>query len=115
MALKSELMHAILSMGSYNRGYDASINTLSSNVATKIGNAVITTTSTIKLGNGIDSAIGFYGLAYDTNNDEVADIISCRGTDYPKNDTLRDVAHGWTLGGGFTSSRQGLMAVDFCW
>jgi Ca2+-binding RTX toxin-like protein len=115
MTLKPELMNAILAMDVYNRGYDAGINTLLTNTngSVKVGEAKIVETSTETLGNGVDSAIGFYALGYDTNNDGKADIISYRGTDYPRVGTLRDVQHGWTLGAGLLSSQQGKMAVDF--
>ncbi|MCG8046596.1 MAG: hypothetical protein N0E48_13305, partial [Candidatus Thiodiazotropha endolucinida] len=114
MTLQPELMKAILAMDAYNRGYDASI-TLPSSIGDQIGNASITTTSTIALGDGVDSAIGFYALAYDTNGDGTANVISYRGTDYPQNDTTpaKDIYHGWSLGAGITASEQGQIAVEF--
>lgn len=89
MTISSELFNAILSMDAYNRGYDQSI-VMTGNV---VGNAHIMTTQNalgenVPLDSSIlttnDQAIGFYALAYDTNNDGVADVISYRGTDFPK-------------------------------
>lgn len=81
------LMNAILSMDSYNRGYDAAIIIPTVLNTTQIETATIITDSTTKLGNGVDSAIGFYALAYayDKDADGVSDktIISYRGTDHP--------------------------------
>ncbi|NCC53676.1 MAG: hypothetical protein EOM20_21050, partial [Spartobacteria bacterium] len=129
MTLQPELFKAILAMDAYNRGYDASISTLPTNTtgSAKIGTATITATSTEELGNGVDSAIGFYALAYgwDSDGDGTADetIIAYRGTDYPVTDEKTvdvplvgdvpvDIYHGWSLGGGL-GSEQGQMAVEF--
>ena len=112
MTLNPELLKAILSMDAYNRGYDASITLPSAtDGSVKIGSATIVD----DLSDASAQVIGFYALAYDTNNDGVADIISYRGTDYPENDDFppKDVHHGWTLGGGFLSSEQGELAVEF--
>lgn len=113
MTLKPKLMNAILSMDAYNRGYDAGISTFSDLSGTHIGNAIIKQNSSDALGVGNDSAIGFYALAYDTDGDGEADLVTYRGTDYPESNTFRDVEHGWLLGGGNYNASQGVMAVEF--
>ena len=106
MALEPELMNAILSMDAYNRGYDASIDLGvrdSNGNFLNIGNANIVDDR----GDAAAETIGFYALAYDYNGDT---IIAYRGTDYPEEDTLRDIVHGWTLGAGNLDSEQGQTA-----
>ncbi|NCT40258.1 MAG: hypothetical protein GW778_01155 [Alphaproteobacteria bacterium] len=123
MSLKPELMHAILSMDAYNRGYDASIELSNGGV----GDAEIAKTTldgiTVNLdsiiirdpvtGERLDDDIGFYALAYDYNGET---IISYRGTDYPEEDgkvtvagqeIYKDIYHGWSLGDGNLMSEQG--------
>ncbi len=109
------LKNAILSMDAYNRGYNASINTLPSNLGASIGDARIVNTSSLAFKNNADRSEGFYALAYDTTGDGNANIIAYRGTDYPKplNERFRDPVNGWTLGGGDLSSTQGQLAVAF--
>lgn len=117
MALKPELINAILAMDAYNRGYDAAIQLPTVQGSSEIGNATITLDSRIFQSgtDRLDDNIGFYALAYDTNGDGKADIISYRGTDYPQNGPLlpNDIYHGWSLGGGNTDSEQAQMAVEF--
>jgi hypothetical protein len=67
-------MLAILSMDSYNRGYGAGIDLTGS----ALGNATLSTDSTIKLGLPTTSAAGFYAAAYSWNGKT---IVSYRGTD----------------------------------
>ena len=88
MAINIELMNAILSMDSYNRGYNAALdldndhndNNFSSDSDTiSIGNAQIDDS----LGGLNAQNIGFYGISYqyDSDNDGIKDttIISYRG------------------------------------
>lgn len=100
-------------MDAYNRGYDASIILPVEIGSTQIGTAKIV--ASIADDNVSAKDIGFYALAYDTNGDGKADVISYRGTDSPRNDTLvgKDKYHGWTLGAGNLASEQGKMAVEF--
>lgn len=57
-------------------------------------------------------SVRFYAVAYDTNNDGKADVISYRGTDdYFGSDS--DIGNGWVLGGGDENARQGNMAIEF--
>ncbi|MEZ5815416.1 MAG: hypothetical protein R3E13_11965 [Alphaproteobacteria bacterium] len=113
MTLQPELMNAILAMDAYNRGYDASIELPSAiDGSVSIGKATIIDAK----GDTAAQAIGFYALAYDYDGQT---IISYRGTDYPKEGQKtslgvpNDMFHGWSLGGGFVSSEQSLMAIDF--
>jgi hypothetical protein len=85
------IFKAILSMDSYNRGYGSGIE-LNDN---DIGNATIAETTIdgiivnldsiiIRNTNNqerLDDNIGFYAIAYDTDGDNQADVISYRGTD----------------------------------
>lgn len=113
--LQPEFFKAVLAMDAYNRGYDASINTLSNEIGAQIGNAKIKTARK----DATAQEIGFYALAYDYDG---GTVISYRGTDFPSPPKTVNVAgldlpvdayHGWSLGGGDTSSEQAQMAVDF--
>lgn len=88
MTLQPELLNAILSMDSYNRGYNRSIELETNINSTMLGNVrIVAHSSDLLDGDGndnIDRPIGFYALAYDLNGDNVADAIAFRGTDYPK-------------------------------
>ena len=113
--MNDQLFNAILSMDAYNRGYDPSLSALSGAIGTQIGTASIQTNSTIALGNGVDSAIGFFGVAYDIGG--AGTIIAYRGTDDYDGPgdllTSKDVANGWLLGGGDYDAAQAWMALDF--
>lgn len=109
--MNNNLLNAILSMDSYNRGYGQGIILPTVLNVTKIGNVTIVVQSDPTLGNAPSNA-GFYALAYDTNGDGKGDIISYRGTD----DLLgadSDITNGWVLGGGDENSTQGNMAIQF--
>lgn len=109
--MNDNLMKAILSMDSYNRGYLAGLGnnvTGLGGAGSKIGNLTILN---VALPTGAQAA-GFYAVAYDTNGDGKGDIISYRGTD----DTLgsdSDITNGWVLGGGDENATQGNMAIQF--
>ena len=68
-------MKAILSMDSYNRGYEGGLTILSESPTTKLGNAtILASSSTLEDENGnanIDDDIGFYALAYSYNGETV--------------------------------------------
>lgn len=119
--MNSILLNAILSMDSYNRGYNSGIDfsikdqngnitNASDTAGTKIGEVTVYR----NLGNIAAQNIGFYGIAYELSGGEI--IISYRGTDdvdgFPNPLTDMDVQHGWTLGAGLTSSQQGQMAIE---
>lgn len=81
--MNSDLLKAILAMDSYNRGYGAGID-LGENsdaINVEIANATIYDNSTRALGTGVDSAVGFYAIAYTVGTGPGAEtIISYRGT-----------------------------------
>ncbi len=80
MTMSPELFMSILSMDSYNRGYDAGISGLSESGG--LGNATITTTlsDVLETFEADAQAAGFYAIAYQWNGETV---ISYRGTDNP--------------------------------
>ncbi|WP_375588333.1 hypothetical protein ABWH89_13540 [Hoeflea alexandrii] len=119
MTISPELFMAILSMDSYNRGYDAGISGLSENGG--IGNATITTTlSDVSETFEADAqAAGFYAVAYQWNGETV---ISYRGTDNlidwtnlnPWSDTPGgDIWNSYLTGLGYTANNQAHLAADF--
>jgi len=76
MTVSNELMYAILSMDSYNRGYGEGISGLGG-IGTNIGAATFTKQSDTLDGDPGVTA-GFYAAAYTYNSETV---ISYRGTD----------------------------------
>jgi len=119
MTISPELFMAILSMDSYNRGYDAGISGLSESGG--LGNATITTTlSDVSETFEADAAAaGFYAVAYQWNGETV---ISYRGTDNlidwtnlnPWSDTPGgDLWNSYLTGLGFTANNQAHLAADF--
>lgn len=112
MTINSILMNAILSMDSYNRGYDAGITltgTSIGNASLSIDSSELGTVNPDGIGGDRDENIGFFAQAYDYNGET---IISYRGTDQLPEDLLldpennpddRDVSYGWTLGAGLTT------------
>lgn len=121
MSIDERIFNAILALDSYNHGYDSIIQLSTVLNSTKIGTATIVTAT--RDDNNAARDIGFYAITYDndTNGDGVSDetIISYRGTDYPNENgnvfyiVPKDSYYGWFLGGGFTTSLQGRMAVDY--
>jgi Lipase (class 3) len=103
-----DLFMAILSMDSYNRGYNPGIAIS----GTQIGNATFTLGSdqpAAGLPEGV--AAGFYAAAYDT---QWGTVISYRGTDI--NDGLPsadDVLNGWQIGGGSYTASQFALSTEF--
>lgn len=95
--MNTDLMRAILAMDSYNHGYDESVNSLGG-VGERIGNAKIVMQSNADLTSDERKA-GFYAIAYDTNGDGKADVISYRGTDDLVGSDS-DIGNGWLLVGG---------------
>lgn len=113
MSVSNDLMHAILAMDAYNRGYGAGIAGLNEAVGTQIGNASITkrlqdVSATFEPNS---QAAGFYALAYDWNGQRV---ISYRGTNLVGNlPAANDVVNGWPIGLGSPAASQGLLAAQF--
>lgn len=102
-----DLFLAILSMDSYNRGYNARINGLGETGL--IGDAVISA-ATAEQKEGWEAA-NFYAIAYNWNGET---IISYRGTDdYNIFDPSSDIWQGWSLGAGMPSASQGAYALAF--
>lgn len=102
MTANSNLLKAILSMDSYNRGYNAGLifgsDSNSSEAidgVTKIGNYTIYRSSNTQAA----ADIGFYGIAYQVGNEVV---IAYRGTD----DGLlsKDLSYGFGVGAGYATS-----------
>jgi hypothetical protein len=92
MAISQQLMTALLSMDSYNRGYNEGIRGLGG-AGSEVGNA---TMLSVPLPTGSQTS-GFYASAYSWNGKT---IISYRGT---STETLGatglDVLTGWLTGG----------------
>lgn len=117
--MNSTLMKAILSMDSYNRGYNPSIkfgnlpNGDSATLGETIGNATIIADSRILLDENLqrtDQPADFYAVAYKMPNDSTWNnktIISYRGTD-----AAADV-DAYPIGSGFTGITQGYRAFEF--
>ncbi len=127
MPITKDLLLAILSMDSYNRGYGAGISGLSDAVDTQVGTAKVSK----RLQNVSDTfepeakAAGFYAISYklDAAVGEGADrlakdttIISYRGTDNADllgtADGASDVWNGWVGAAGVPTGPAGL-AFDF--
>ncbi len=110
MTISRELMLAILSMDSYNRGYGVGLNF-------RQPSSQISGASTITFPDSVSAgwqAAGFYALAYDMTG--VADfaagerVIAYRGSDEGR---LQDVVYGYPTAFGSPLSGQGNLAIDF--
>ncbi len=91
MTTQQDLLLAILSMDSYNRGYGAGL-IHGENV---IGTATFKEDSSVIVGSDgkpIHEAAGFYAASYTLADGTT--VISYRGTD---GDTITDVTHGWPI------------------
>lgn len=115
MTISPELFMAILSMDSYNRGYNPGISDgehVENDVDLGLGDAVDTLVGNARIISRVSSdpdgeaqAAGFYAVAYDWNGETV---ISYRGTDNPNPLAAgSDFWNGWTLGAGFPQASQG--------
>jgi hypothetical protein len=102
MTVTRDLMHAILSMDAYNRGYGRGVLRLSS--SGQIGGATITRQSNVTTGSDEVNA-GFYAIAYQWNGQT---IISYRGTNFDPGETVSeffssplvdDAINGWVRPG----------------
>jgi len=109
------LLDAILSMDSYNRGYNAGIvfgtdpnNSEAVDGVTQIGNETV-----YQSANTADAQnIGFYAIAY--QDDTTGDItISYRGTDEAITPIAKDVLFGYNVGAGVADTAQSEMAFQF--
>ncbi|MDZ5696880.1 hypothetical protein [Chelativorans sp. M5D2P16] len=121
MSIHKDLFLAIISMDSYNRGYNAGLSDgkhinngidygLGDTVGTQIGTAKIIRRSDSDP-NSFEVNAGFYGVAYEWNGQT---IISYRGTDDDDVfDTASDIWNGWTMGAGYPDSSEGRLAIKF--
>ena len=115
MPISKDLLLAILSMDSYNRGYGEGIAGLEG-LGAKVGTATISTDSeTVTSTKDEAQAAGFYAVAYDT---EYGTVISYRGTDNPSifaSDTAgaADITAGWVTGGGVWLTDQVRLSQEF--
>ncbi|WP_339765226.1 calcium-binding protein, partial [uncultured Hoeflea sp.] len=109
MTISQDLFMAILSMDSYNRGYDAGIMLEDNSIGYAAVEARDTYVDDATYQNWQES--GFYAVAYQWNGETV---ISYRGTDNP-NPLAEgsDFWNGWTLGAGFPQASQGGLSIDF--
>lgn len=96
-----DLLLAILSMDSYNRGDDPGIAGLGG-AGTMVGNATVGSDELLPAGS---EAAGFYAVSYTLTSGET--VISYRGTD--GNGDLDD----WALGGGNWQVEQAALAAEF--
>ncbi len=110
MAISKDLLLAILSLDSYNRGYLpglAGLGGVDSSLNDQIGNAVVTNENR----SNVAQDAGFYAVAYDT---PYGTVISYRGTNSDEpSELLKDVFYGWTAGIGFSAASQAGMALEF--
>ena len=116
MTISPELFMSILSMDSYNRGYNAGFIGLGE--SGQIGDATIVT----RVDSGISNdqylewqSAGFYAVAYDWNGETV---ISYRGTDNYNilswdDETGSDLWNGYLVGAGGTFTSQAHLATEF--
>ena len=129
MTISKDLFLAILSMDSYNRGYDAGIMNDGSNDPDGLGDAsdgtahIGSATVSYNLADaGIENtseSVGFYAIAYTLGatvgegNDTMASgqtIISYRGTDniLGLGTPASDLLNGWSFAAGIQTSTLGL-------
>jgi hypothetical protein len=97
MTISKDVFLALLSLDSYNRGYNASLD-LGDHLA--IGKATAGETAEDLLVDGAAIVADFQAVVYDVSGVEGFDedtAISYRGTD-----GRYDVWSGWTLGAGYT-------------
>jgi hypothetical protein len=78
---KADLIYAILSMDSYNRGYGAGISDLAQSTGTKIDTWEITKNADDSQALKTAFNAGFYAIAY-KNTTTGETVISYRGTDF---------------------------------
>jgi hypothetical protein len=114
---KSDLIYAILTMDSYNRGYGSGISDLNDSGPTaRIGAYTIDSHTDDRQNAAINPsfAAGFYAIAY-KNGDDI--VISYRGTDAPlfSSETKggSDPLNGYGIALGLTDVPQALPAAKF--
>ena len=102
--MNRDLMMSVLTMDSYNRGYNSSITVpgLSENKNTQIGRALVYDNK----GDLAAQAANFYAIAYTYNGEK---IISYRGTD----NISADAVNAYAIAIGNPATPQGSMAIEF--
>ncbi|MEE9314946.1 MAG: hypothetical protein V3V02_09875 [Rhizobiaceae bacterium] len=109
MSSTKNLLLAILSMDSYNRGYGTGITGLTDDIDTQIGTARVTKrlkdVSTSFASQA--EAAGFYAISYDT---DFGKVIAYRGTD---ENIPQDVNNGYGISVGHADGNQAKMAAKF--
>ena len=128
MPISKDLLLAILSMDSYNRGYGAGVSDSGQNDLDGLGESGnIGSARVLARPNGVDyqawQDADFYAISYTLNADvgEGTDrlkaddtIISFRGTDdYGFFDIGSDIYGGWVTGGGIWQTDQVRLASEF--
>ena len=101
MTISPGLTYAILSLDSYNRGYDPGVPGLGG-----IGSSIGSHTFRVQSDNDPQSAefaANFYAAAYQDLSGNI--VISYRGTDAPASDSV-----GWSGGAGFQTAQAELAA-----
>ncbi|MEL6877693.1 MAG: hypothetical protein AAGL68_06300 [Pseudomonadota bacterium] len=78
--MNREVFLSLLALDSYNRGYGANIEGLSTAEDTLIGTAKIGENAEVLLAPGVAEQAGFYAIAYEWQGET---IISYRGTNFP--------------------------------
>lgn len=117
MTVSKDLLLAILSMDSYNRGYGAGVGGLSSDAGTQVGTATIGLDA--EDSTGIAESAGFYAVSYDTS---YGTVISYRGTDNPislanlnpwSDEQGGDIWNGYGSAAGSSNTNQAHLAAEF--
>jgi hypothetical protein len=115
MTISKDLFLAILSMDSYNRGYNVGITGLGDG---PIGNASVSAQSNTQPGSPGVSA-GFYGIAYDTSAvsgfSAGEKTIAYRGTDsmFGTIGIGGDIWNAYGVGAGSPQGKQAELAIEF--
>jgi hypothetical protein len=107
---QKDLMYAILSMDSYNRGYNAGISNLGGEGAL-LGAIEVSKNAEQLLDAGAAQSAGFYAVAYQWNGET---IISYRGTSAESVlEFLKDANSGWATCAGGYLNEQAKLAAEF--
>lgn len=111
MTIIRDLFLAILSMDSYNRGYNSGFGGNDAFRSSTVGTTAIGDATIVFNVDGaglLDSAeaLNFYAIAYDYNGERV---FAYRGTDDPLG-FRGDVVTGWAIGAGRIENNQASLA-----
>lgn len=110
MIMSKDLLLAILSMDSYNRGYGAGIDGLGGE-GTTLGTVAVSKSSSQLFGAGTDQAAGFFAISYDTI---YGTVISYRGTNAnTAANFLTDLFNSYGTAPGSPANDQAHLAAEF--